>query len=419
MNTKFKKLALSAAITAALGGVSMPTHALIQGSAGEALLVPFVVYDTVDSLPGSADVVNTIIELTIPGTVGLDTIPNHYTASHTTPQYVQPLTSPPVLGGILYDNPALTPNDIHWFFFDHRSGHLLNGSIPVSPDLYFSFNWGDIVKARNPSLIGEKGYLIFGTHKAQGHAAADFSFFGDAHLVFTPDSTRPLVKVAADIPVLPMNDGVDTPAQLASQRPTVDNQVIYDAAGIPSQASPLISGMRTNWSDGIQNVTSFDLALSDRRSPTLHVFWNDVNLGSRPGHPGQPIIGTTVPPLIGGPGASYNVYDDNEVSCSGSIEFPDELNVVWVSPKENQALGRSLRWVDHAFDLCYPSSAANIHGGFVQYIINEWIDTNSNTPESSAVAFSITLTEPSSGAIFSIDTPTMHTVLGHERGKFQ
>ena len=418
MNVKFKKLALAAGITAALGGVSMPTHAIIQGSAGEALLVPLVVYDTVNHLATGADTVNTIIELTIPGTVGLDTVPNHYTASHTTPQYVQtiPPTIPPVLGGLGYVNPALTPNDIHWYFFNAKSEHVLNGSIPVSPDLFYTFNWGDVVLQKDPSLIGVKGYLIFGTHKAQSHAAADFSFFGEAHLVFTPTelirTPTELTRVATDIPVLPLNDGVDTPAQMASQRPTVDNQVIYNAAGIPSQASPLISGMRTNWSDGIQNITAFDLTLSDRRLPTLHVFWNDVNLDK------QKTIGTTVPPLIGGPVASYNVYDDNEVSCSGSIDLPHELNVFWVSPTALQT--SSPHWVDHAFDLCYPSSDAHVNGGFVQYIINEWIDTNSDVPESSAVAFSITLTDPSSASSFpTIGVPTMNTDLGHELGKFR
>ena len=83
MNVKFKKLALSAGITAALGGFSMPSHAIIEAAPGEALLVPFVVYN--DGVIGGTTPINTIVELTVPGSVGHDTIPNFYTASHTSP----------------------------------------------------------------------------------------------------------------------------------------------------------------------------------------------------------------------------------------------------------------------------------------------------------------------------------------------
>ncbi len=46
MSSNFKKLAIAAGVTAAMAGISAPTQAKIMGAAGEALLVPLVVYAT-------------------------------------------------------------------------------------------------------------------------------------------------------------------------------------------------------------------------------------------------------------------------------------------------------------------------------------------------------------------------------------
>jgi len=388
MNVKFKKLALAAGITAALGGVSMPTHAIIQGAAGEALLVPFALWDTVGG-------VNTIVELTIPGSVGHDTIPNHYTASHTTP------------GSWALDvvNPALEPpfsNHGHWYFFNHKSGHEVDGPFPVSVDDWYLFNAKVEIGKLRPDLDGVKGYLIFTTSKASTHAAADFSFFGEAHLVFNQSSG----VVNAELPVLPLNDGIDLPGQIW---PTGDNQVIYDGNQIPMQASPLFSGMRTNWSDGKQNNTVWDLTLNNRNSPTLHVFWNDVNQGT------QKPVGTSNFTPSGGDLAALNVYDTDEFPCSTSVPLPWELNVIWISTASQYSFAP--KWVDNVTSYCFPNGPTDKTQGFVRYSLPEWIDTNINAPESAAVAFSITLTDPSSGGAGFL-TPII-TELGHERGKFQ
>ncbi|MEI7997048.1 MAG: hypothetical protein WCH01_19305 [Methylococcaceae bacterium] len=409
MNTKFKKLALSAGIATALGGFSLPSHAIIEGAAGEALLVPFVIYDT-------AAVINTIVELTIPGTVGLDTIPNDFTASHSTP-VLDHSTIPPSGPSTSFNNPALSVHHadvvnnskVHWYFFDKNSVHKVDGAIPVTADDFVQFDWGREVRRQNGTggkLDGMEGYLVFGTEQAReagptrgSHKAANFSFFGDAYLV-TQNAVllEALGIVDAKIPVLPMNDGEDpgftTPPTLP--KVTIDNQVIYNAANVPEDASPLVSGMRTVWSDGIPNVTLFDLTLGLRIMPTLQVFWNDHNGGD-------------------GYFASADVFDDAENTCSfGNVPLPNEVNSIWVAPLATEDLAPF--WVDVKTELCYPNGfdSAARNPGFVRYVIPEQGDTNIGVPEQAAVAFSIVFdaTSRTNGII------PVETALGHERGKF-
>ena len=398
MNTKFKKLALSAGIAAALGGFSMPSHAIIEGAAGEALLVPLAIYDDVS-------LVNTIVELTVPGSVGLDTIPNFYTASHSTPTGTSLTFNNPNLS--VHGNPTpVVTSGIHWYFFDSRSHHRANGPIPVTADDFVIFDWGLEVRNGGNSLNGVEGYLVFGTEKARlqdgavagSHAAADFSFFGDAYLVTTNvNLPLPLGVVDAKIPVLPMNDGVDAPGQT---KVTVDNQVLYQG-NLVHDVSPLISGMRTVWSDGIPNIVAFDLSLGERQFPSLQVFWND--------HNGQGTLLSS--PYI----ASVDVFDDEENECSSSISLPSELNTIWVAQASQWFLAPT--WVDTTTQLCYPNGivSALLRPGFVRYQIDEQGDTNIGAPEQAAVAFSILWHQTGSGVN---DVVPVETALGHERGKF-
>ena len=397
MNTKFKKLALSAGIAAALGGFSMPSHAIIEGVAGEALLVPFAIYD--DGTNDSTALVNTIVEITVPGSVGLDTIPNNFTASHSTPTGT----------AMTFNNPNLNvqkwttagTSGIHWYFFDQESLHQANGTIPVTADDLVLFDWGQQVRSGGNALNQVPGYLVFGTEKARlqdgaipgSHAAADFSFFGDAYLVTTSKSLPEFLGIVdAKLPVLPMNDGADAPGQT---KVTVDNQVLY-RSNLVFDVSPLVSGMRTVWSDGVPNITVFDLSLGERQYPTLHVFWNDDNR-----------LYT----------ADADVFDDAENSCSSPIPLPWEVNVIWISPSDQWGLAPPWKNLNTT-QLCYPNGINHDlhHPGFVRYQIPEQGDTNIGVPEQAAVAFSILWQHTHTRGI--LDTVPVETSLGHERGKF-
>jgi len=396
--TNFKKTMLASGMAAALAGVSLPSQAIIEGAAGEALLVPFVLFD----IPTS---INTLVEVTVPSAVGTDTVPNFFTAPNTTPTN-SPLvneTPDPDLGDI----GAYTAG-IHVYFFDAQSNELFNKELPTSPDDFLLINWGDLVARYKPTLAGTPGYMVITNHKGAGkwNDAASFSMFGDAYMVF------PLVFgfIDAKIPVLPMSDGADLLA--GATPPSVQNNVVFNPNGSIAAASPLASGMRTNTSDGVLNdYTLFDTTISNRFAPTLHVIWVDENIG-------QANTGF--------------VFNDEEESCSDLLPIPWELNLYWTSP--HWQLDLAPEWVNQVpIELCYPDGIIDIgdpinsdilYPGFVRWQISEYIDTGINQPESAAVAFSIHLqvdviNEQKDDVVLVPQILPVETALAHERAQFK
>jgi hypothetical protein len=413
--TNFKKIALVSGVAAALAGASLPSHAIIEGAAGEALLVPFVLYAN----PAVGPSINTLISVTTPSAVGRDTIPNFFTAPNSTPTNPGPPVTEefdPDLGAAADGKPEDYEAAIHLYFFNERSVELFNTDIPVSPDDLTLINWGDLVEKRAPGLRGTKGYIVLTTEKASGQwrRAAKFSMFGDAFMIWPTN----IGLIDTKIPVLPMSDGDDT---TGVTQPTVINNVIHNSSGAILAASPLASGMRTNLANGVAgDYTLFDLTMSNRFLPTLHVIWVDQNIG-------QATTGF--------------VFNDVEQSCSALLPITDELNVYWTSIPElfPGALGGPvpvLPWVDAAIELCYPEGKFLVgldllnsdifYPGFVRFQIDEYVDNGSGEPESAAVAFSIqlqldVLDAERRNLIDPNVLPTLlpvETALGHERGQF-
>lgn len=396
MNSNFKKLAIAAGVSSALSMMSMPSQAVIQGSAGEALLVPLVVYATQAVSQYEA---NTIIQVSIPGSIGFDDIPNIFVAPSTTP------TNP---GETPEAGPTLFPSDaeastIHWYWFDHRSVHRLDRPLSVTANDIVQINWRESARSSGQVYDGIAGYMVIGTETARRGQAADFNMFGDAWLVFNPNPGNPNIpEVLASIPVLPMSDGEDGTCgsndRGLSYICSADN-VVY-SGGIPRDASPLISGMRTNRSDGIPDITVFDVPLFDRTLPSIHVVWLDENLDAD----GR---------------LAVDVYDSEEVACSATVEIPNELNVLWIPPVDAGGIPDAnwpLFFAQHTENLCLPDIGRSAN--FVSYYLPEYVDTNADAPESAGIAFSLFW----NGAFNGVNTwqnfeQTM--ILGHERGTFR
>jgi hypothetical protein len=449
--TNFKKIAIASGVAAALTGASLPSHANMLGVAGEALLVPFVLYSNPNTgfelLNLAEPSINTLISVTTPSAVGRDTIPNFYTAPNSTPTNPGPPVTEeidPDLGAEADGQPEDYEAAIHLYFFDEKSEERFNTTLPVSPDDLTLINWGDMVQKQKPSLNGVKGYIVITTQKARGkwREAAKFSMFGDAYMIWPTN----IGLIDSKIPVLPMSDGADT---AGDTQPTIRNNVIHSSTGAILEASPLASGMRTSLANGVGgDYTLFDLTMSNRFLPTLHVIWVDENIG-------QSNIGY--------------VFNDVEQSCSEPLPITNELNVYWTSipqlfpgeeclinPFDNQpimqqddpnteedeseecvpGLVADLPWVDAAFELCYPEGKFKIgldllnsdifYPGFVRFQIDEYKDNGKGVPTSAAVAFSIQMQVDVIDAerrnLIAIGVlPTLlpvETSLGHERGQF-
>jgi hypothetical protein len=449
-----QKTLAASGIAAASIGLSGPANALIEASPGEALLVPFVLFSsaqdgagpTQDPPFGATPVIpeiNTLIQVTVPAQVGFDTIPRFFTAPNTTPTQGFPLEG---------DNPALGATGafeagIHVFFFDDKSVKQADFSVPTSPDDLITINWGDYVRNNQARLDGTKGYIVITNEKADPdyypfgwNSAAAFPMMGDAYMVWNP--LRGVGLIDTKIPVLPMSDGDD----FADDEPSIRDNVIFNGNRSIKTVSPLASGMRTNLSDDdLSDYTLFDLTMSNRFAPTLHVIWVDQNVG------------------LPANNVSQLVFDDDEQNCSDDIPIAKELQVYWTSPPllqpnfgpdGNPRIGPTfgnapggsllnniwLKWVDAAVDLCYPDRGqlvfnpeslgdlfdvleSNIlYPGFVRFRLNEYVDTGIGEPESAAVAFSIQLQldvlDEEGDLLRQVQFLPVETALGHERGQF-
>ena len=318
MKTTFNKLALAIGATAAVAA-SMNAQAIITSIPGEANLVPVFYYATASDAFG-AGLKNTVVKLTTPRSVGGDTVISFFTPN-LTPATVESASNPVLsstisaYGGGVVAN-VLASSQVHWFFLDEQSNHVVNGTIPVSADDVTIIDAFGLLADHNPADIfynGKVGYLVLTTQTASnGTAKADFAFAADAYIsvnsLTTPGApffTAPTsVPAAITIPTLPMSDGVDT-----TTYPTTTNNVIEKLTTSSSTlfpiASPLYSGTRTGVVGG-QPIRVLDIPLSERGdNDNVIVFWNDRN-------------GLTTQALA---------FDNIEQNCSTNLTLPQQLNI--------------------------------------------------------------------------------------------
>ena len=306
MKTTFNKLALAIGATAA-AAASMNAQAIITSIPGEANLVPVFYYSTASDAFG-AGLKDTVVKLTTPRSVGGDTVISFFTPN-LTPATVESAANPVLsttiaayIGGVAIN--VLPTSQVHWFFLDEQSNHVVNGTIPVSADDVTIIDALGLLDGHDPTgpYNGRVGYLVLTTQTASnGTAKADFAFAADAYISVSGATTVPS---AITIPTLPMSDGVDT-----TTYPTTTNNVIEKLTTSSSTlfpiASPLYSGTRTGVVGG-NPIRVLDIPLSDRGdNDSVIVFWNDRN-------------GLTTQALA---------YDDIEQNCSTNLTLPQQLNI--------------------------------------------------------------------------------------------
>lgn len=361
-------------------------NAIAVGEPGEALLVPYVLYSSVDSI-------NTLVGITVPGWLGADSSPILAGAAAGGTSFA---TAPGAsgVGGVLAAGlspvPPGTAPAIHWFFFDDTSTHILDNTIPATADDFVPFDWAGIVvgAGAQAQCDGTTGYLVFSNVVATGGAAATFAMYGDAALV------QGNWQSAAYIPVVPMADGADGGGALVA----ATNEVTY-AAGIPANLSPLSAGIPMDDDSGAAgDIAGQHIDMRYFMDPALNggthlVFWTDINCT------GAPVCcdRTAIP---------IEVYATDETHGSAAIDLSKELNVIdavnipWTSHTETDANGGPLT-----------------NQGFVWITIPELPTLCGNFdiaaadgPDSAAVAFSLIFFGTSANAL------QVQTALAHERG---
>jgi hypothetical protein len=179
MVREFKKTGVAAAVAGALLASANVQAAVQLAEPGDVLLVPSVICDPA----ASAGQINTVVGLITfdKGRLGLrDGVGRDYSAPWdlaTLRYIVQPAPTPGVARTPTRVTSPQAQNyneAIHWYFYDGRSKHLLNGVIPATDNDFVRFNWCTEIEAAQagPGLYGVHGYLIFTTDRVD---QADFA----------------------------------------------------------------------------------------------------------------------------------------------------------------------------------------------------------------------------------------------------
>jgi hypothetical protein len=344
------------------------SQAINQGEPGEAVLVPYAVYDSVNA-------VNTLVGLTIPSTLGID--PNQtergggdFTGSGFTSAPQEGATDCDLVGA-----PDMTgaTGTIDWWFFNATGAIQAQGQLSTGCDDFVAFDWGSQVKSSGMSALdGMSGFLIFGNDSATfGTFDPYFGIYADAMII------RGNWQSAAYIPTLPMaNIGNSPPLRQGY------TEIVY-TSGQPVMYSPLSSGMGLDNDDGAANDTVYfdtryflDPILN---ASTQIVVWLDQNC--RGGADGCDRRHVPV-----------RIYDTDRNWMVGEFNLSQMLNVI-----DPSALAR-------------PGNALS---GFVRVGLPEVSDSNAmgrEGPDHAGVAFSLLRFSTAGNA------EQVQTTLAHERG---
>jgi hypothetical protein len=239
------------------------------------------------------------------------------------------------------------------------------------------------------------GYLVIasaGSAANGGAKGASMVMFGDGRiLVEDRDGEGGPSQDWVSLPVLGLTDGPDSGVEM----PTKADNIKYPSPGEPI-VSPLVTGMRTNVSNGKLGATTvFELPIAeelvDNATDNIHVIWLDMNR-----YGWQDVVEELSevclpksPARIGG-----YIYDSEEDRQSWGGCVPWELTFISYETDE--------------YDAAYPDVDL-LGGGFVQYYLKEyWDQKGIDGPQTSGFAFSIN----------EVANKDFVTTLANERGMY-
>ncbi|MER2558884.1 MAG: hypothetical protein ABTQ93_15615 [Candidatus Competibacter denitrificans] len=309
MVREFKKTGVAAALTGALlATASMSSQATVQLSApGDVVLVPYVLCD-------SGKKINTLVGLLTfyKERLGLVNIqPNSFIGRY--------FPAPSGLAGIIPTSPTppavsrSSGRTLHWYFYNSRSEHKLDGIIPVTDNDFVRFDWCSTINTLGASsLQGVAGYMIFADNDIDRSAVVpspSFALYGHSYQIVGQWETQ------AFIPVL------SNPSYTFENGEWIAN--VVKRSGYPA-FKRLVSG--TDFTDTLvnnvrrqrdvymryflDNVTEPKLAVNNSM-----VFWFNSN---------EDTVRASVP------GETYD--SEQNYLASFSVPLKDELNVIVSTP---------------------------------------------------------------------------------------
>lgn len=339
---KFRKIALASAVVAAMGANGLAT-AGVTGLPGEGLLMPLALGSDSYADPANLGNISTYVTLSVPGTIGQDTMINFFTAPHAT----APLTTT-----------VQAPVDarIRWTLFNADSVRVADGYCPISPnDVTVWTNDPrllNIQRAQDRALVGlgvsgipsnicgtsvdlRFGYLVFQTVEGTLGRDADFAMSADAGIAINTGSLLPALNGVLGVPVFPMADGAD--ASL-TQAPALYNEIIassYDTVLQPRRYAPIFAGNRMN--DALSPLNGNEVIVQmPIQGPGLAGVADGTPLVAAVAYPSFSVHAFWFDRVNPARSVTVDMYDDQEQPCSFTLPMPREVGVfipnAWIPP---------------------------------------------------------------------------------------
>jgi hypothetical protein len=302
MYMKLSKLTLVAGVTAAIGAVSLPSHAMVYGVAGESMLAPVVMNDPTVREEDTGTT-NTYVIMKLPSVLGSDFVLNNYSAPHVRAGV------PAGSAKTIMPDPAYGWK-VHWTWFDPKSKNPKNGTCYGSPDdvivwttdedlldIQRAVDTGQLPTGPVPrtycgsSTLGPAGYVVFQTARGADSLAADFAIEATGYIT-DADLAENTVALLS-LPMIPAADGEDGCPSDKDTSPILGlNEVVQPVTSncggkgdllpvSPVVFSPLATGIRMNdGNPGTQLATAFAGGVQGSLGPdaySLHILWFDRN----------------------------------------------------------------------------------------------------------------------------------------------
>lgn len=321
MVREFKKTGVAAALTGALlATASMSSQATVQLSApGDVVLVPFVMCDTPKQ-------VNTMVGLITfykermglgNGTLASPYLPAPYSLAIG--------SSNPNASTLLPNLPAVSRSAqsrvLHWYFYNNKSEHLLDGIIPVTDNDFVRFDWCGTLRSLNQlGVYGDgktPGYMIFVDNLIDrapfgSFTVPSFALYGHSYQIAGNWATQAFIPVLAN-PIYSIGPNPTNPSS------SINILNVEKRGGYPA-FKRLVVGSDFTDTSVIPALRQRDVYMRYFLDPDLAVsnsmvFWFNNN---------QPEVRASVP------GETYD--SEQNYLASFSIPLPGELNIIPSTP---------------------------------------------------------------------------------------
>jgi hypothetical protein len=389
---EFKKIGAAAAVAGALLA-SGSSYATVQLSEpGDVVLVPYVICN-----PGATGgQVNTLVGLITfdKARLGLYANDTYYPAPWSLASFTVGGLVPPTPGTAKLpvrkteQAPPYT-KIIHWYFYNTKSEHQLDGVIPATDNDFVRFDWCSTIRQTGQDVLnGVNGYMIFTSDEVDRDvdAVPSFALYGHAYQIQGDWASQ------AFIPVLP-----NPVRSLDARGDSVVNNIIK-RGGYPAFAR-LLSGTdftHVNLAKPSDvKPLQRDVYMRYFLDPTLAtenrmVFWFNFNAGT---YGGSDLGYSNTASVKRNGSAAGETYDSEQVYRSSfSVNIADELNIIISTPAKPAFPGML-----HSETEAY-SGKTVVNTGIVRFGIPEAVATvanadpavNSNVPFiSSGVSFNM------------------------------